>query len=84
VPKPIKSAPKPRFADCWATGWRGLGLDKPPKPKRSPPNPELGCKGCETGWEVWGLPIYRPKMLNGSLFWVFWGGLFTTGEVDFC
>ena len=77
IPKPIKSAPKPRLLVGGATVWGGLGVDILPKPKRSPPNAEfVGCAGCETVWDGWEVPISNPKMLNGSLFWT---GVETTG-----
>lgn len=83
IPKPIKSAPKPRlFAWGCCTGFTGwvIGVETVPKPKRSPPKPVLVCGVWVTGCEIWGVPSYKPKMLNGSLFW----GLGTGGGFTLC
>ncbi len=78
IPNPIKSAPNPPLFTGWGTGWEGVG-EIDPKPNKSPPKPELGVDiGCATGCGTWGVEISSPKMLKGSLFCAWGGGV--TGE----
>jgi hypothetical protein len=79
IPNPIKSAPNPRLFAWGCTVWV-VWAETFPKPKRSPPKLLLGCGIWVTGCEIWGVPSYKPKILNGSLFW----GLATEGGFIVC